>query len=84
MVYKSVVGGLQAMEAKTLDLDKNTAHQTNSDFWDTIGSDVLGVTALPNYGAFISEETVHLLKNVQQKNLGNRLWQWTFVKILSR
>ncbi|MFQ9922484.1 MAG: hypothetical protein ACLRVU_03160 [Beduini sp.] len=34
------------MEAKTLDLDKNTAHQTNGDFWDTIGSDVLGVTAL--------------------------------------
>ncbi|MFQ6862186.1 MAG: class I SAM-dependent methyltransferase [Beduini sp.] len=69
MEYKSVVGGHQAMEAKTLDLDKNTAHQTNGDFWDTIGSDVLGVTALPNYGAFISEETVQLLEDVQCKKI---------------
>lgn len=50
-------------------MDKTAVHKTNSIFWDTIGNDVLGVTALPYYGAFISEEKHHLFGDVAGKKI---------------
>ncbi|TGE34758.1 class I SAM-dependent methyltransferase, partial [Desulfosporosinus fructosivorans] len=35
-------------------MDKNSVYRTNSFFWDTKGNDILGATALPFYGAFVS------------------------------
>lgn len=50
-------------------MDKEAIHQTNSLFWDTKGNEVLGATALPLYGAFVSEENHRLLGNVSGKKI---------------
>jgi ubiquinone/menaquinone biosynthesis C-methylase UbiE len=51
------------------DMDKNDVYQINRDFWSTIGNDVLGATALPFYGAFVSEEKHRLFGDVSGKRL---------------
>jgi SAM-dependent methyltransferase len=50
-------------------MDKNVIHKTNSLFWDTKGNDVLGATALPLYGAFVSEEKCRLFGDVSGKKM---------------
>jgi ubiquinone/menaquinone biosynthesis C-methylase UbiE len=50
-------------------MEKNSIHETNSLFWDTKGNEVLGATALPLYGAFVSEETCQLFGDVSGKKL---------------
>jgi len=49
----------------------NTAsiRQLNTALWDTRGSDVIGVTALPALGAFVSEENHHLFGDVTGKRV---------------
>ncbi|MBS6644653.1 MAG: class I SAM-dependent methyltransferase [Clostridiaceae bacterium] len=69
MGHKSVIGGNMGTDTSAIDLDINTAHKSNIEFWNTIGSDVLGVTALPHYGSFISEDKLHLFGDVQNKSL---------------
>lgn len=66
MSIKSVIGGTSE-ELTTLEPDIKNVHKTNTSFWDTIGSDVLGVTALPSYGAFVSEESFICWKILQIK-----------------
>lgn len=43
--------------------------RTNGLFWDTKGSDILGETALPFYGAYVSEEKCRLLGDVLGKTV---------------
>ncbi|MCL2518461.1 MAG: class I SAM-dependent methyltransferase [Oscillospiraceae bacterium] len=44
-------------------------HKINKFFWDTTGNDVLGTTALPAYGAYVSEEKWQLFGNVSGKKV---------------
>ena len=69
MSHKNIIGGNNATDATTINLDVNTAHKTNTKFWDTIGSEFLGVTALPHYGGFVSEDKLQLLGDVRNKKL---------------
>jgi len=50
-------------------MDKDSIHEINTALWDDRGSDVIGVTALPMLGAFISEENHHLFGDVSGKRI---------------
>jgi ubiquinone/menaquinone biosynthesis C-methylase UbiE len=65
----NVIGAGEVGVAVSVDMDKNSIHETNSLFWDTKGNDVLGATALPLYGAFVSEETCQLFGDVSGKKM---------------
>ncbi|AIQ47348.1 methyltransferase type 11 [Paenibacillus sp. FSL R7-0273] len=65
----NVIGGSEAGVAVTVEMDKEAIHQTNSLFWDTKGNEVLGATALPMYGAFVSEEKHQLFGEVSGKKI---------------
>lgn len=64
MSPKSIIGGKQSAGSANVNFDKDVAHKTNTAFWNTIGSDFLGATALPDYGAFLSESKLHLLGDI--------------------
>lgn len=64
----NMIGGGE-MDAISVHMDKRAIHETNSLFWDTRGNDILGATALPFYGAFISEEKCQLLGDLSGKKL---------------
>jgi len=69
-VYRTnVIGAGEVGVAVTVDMDKNVIHKTNSLFWDIKGNDVLGTTALPFYGAFVSEEKCQLFGDVSGKKM---------------
>lgn len=53
---KNIVGDKVLGQSSNVDMDVTTAHKTNTEFWDTIGSDFLGVTALPNWGGCLQDE----------------------------
>lgn len=65
----NIIGAGETGLAITVDMDKDTIHKTNSFFWDTKGNEVLGTTALPMYGAFVSEEKCQLFGDVSGKKL---------------
>jgi len=50
-------------------MSKNSIHDINTALWDERGSDVIGVTALPTLGAYISEENHHLFGDVTGKKV---------------
>lgn len=64
----SMVGGRE-VDTVSVNMEKDLVYETNTLYWDTIGSDVIGVTALPLYGAFISEEKHKLFGNISGKKL---------------
>ncbi|QAA30469.1 helix-turn-helix domain-containing protein [Clostridium manihotivorum] len=65
----NIIGAGEVSYAISVDMDKNNIHKINSSFWDTKGNEVIGTTALPKYGAFISEEKCHLFGDVSGKKL---------------
>lgn len=65
----NVIGAGEVGVAISVDMDTKVVHQTNSLFWDTKGNDVLGTTALPFYGAFVSEEKCQLFGDVTGKKV---------------
>lgn len=65
----NIIGAGEVGYAISIDMDKNNIHKTNSSFWDTKGSEVIGTTALPKYGSFVSEEKLHLFGDVSGKKL---------------
>lgn len=74
MVKKSVnrtniIGAREVGSAISVGMDKNSVHKTNSFFWDTKGNAILGTTALPLYGAFVSEEKCQLFGDVSGKKM---------------
>lgn len=64
----NMIGGGE-VEAISVDVDQHNVHKTNTIFWDTIGNDVLGATALPLYGAFVSEDKCQLFGDVSGKRM---------------
>lgn len=52
---KNIVGGKVLGQAVHVDMNVSNAHKTNTEFWDTIGSALLGVTALPRWGGFLPD-----------------------------
>jgi SAM-dependent methyltransferase len=50
-------------------MDTNFIHRTNRSLWDTNGNDIIGTTALPFYGAFVSEENCRLFGDVIGKKM---------------
>jgi len=69
MEKRSVIGGAEEQACTVLAMDAETVHKTNIRFWDAIGSEFLGVTALPQYGAFLTEERLRLLGDISNKKL---------------
>ncbi len=65
----NIIGAGEVGNAITIDLNKYSVHKTNSLFWNTKGNDVLGTTALPYYGAFVSEEKCRLFGDVSGKKI---------------
>ncbi len=59
----NMIGGSE-VGAVSVEMDKRSIHATNSLFWDTKGNDVLGATALPYYGAFVSEDKHQLFGDI--------------------
>lgn len=64
-----IVGGHGDRYGITVDMDQKTIHDTNEQFWSTKGNDVIGCLALPLYGAFVSEEKVELLGELNDKKV---------------
>ncbi len=59
---KNIVGGKVLGKVANIDMNVSEAHKTNIEFWNTIGSEFLGVTALPKWGGYVpSEEKLNLL-----------------------
>lgn len=65
----NIIGAGEVGYATVVDLDENNIHNVNSSFWDTKGNEVIGTTALPKYGAFVTEEKLHLFGDVYGKKL---------------
>ena len=65
----NIIGAGEVGYAISVNMDKNNIHKTNSSFWDTKGNEIIGTTALPKYGAFVSEEKCHLFGDVSGKKL---------------
>lgn len=64
----NMIGGGE-ISAISVNMDKEIIHETNTAFWDTKGNDVIGATALPFYGAFVSEEKCQLFGDVLGKKV---------------
>jgi len=65
----NIIGAGEVGVAISVEMDKDNIHKTNSSFWDTKGNEVIGTTALPMYGAFVSEEKCHLFDDVSGKKV---------------
>lgn len=65
----NIIGAGETSYAIEAEPDKDAVHKTNTSFWDTKGSDLLGTTSLPKYGAFVSEETCCLFGDVGGKSV---------------
>lgn len=68
-IKKNIVGGKTWGAAKTIALNARATHKTNTAFWDTVGNDILGVAALPSYGGYITEDTLHLFGELTNKTV---------------
>lgn len=52
----SIIGGGEPAYASLIALDEEKIKALNEMFWSNFGNDVVGTTALPKYGAFVSED----------------------------
>lgn len=70
VMKKNIVGAEVLGQAVNIEMTAKVAHKTNTEFWDTIGSEVLGVTALPSWGGFLpSEDRLKLLGDMSGKSV---------------
>jgi AraC-like DNA-binding protein/SAM-dependent methyltransferase len=65
----NIIGSGEVGYAISVDMDKTTIHKTNELFWNMKGNDVIGTTALPLYGAYVSEENCKLFGDVKGKKV---------------
>jgi ubiquinone/menaquinone biosynthesis C-methylase UbiE len=65
----SMVGSHKVDVSLADGMSTDDVYQMNNTFWSTVGSDVLGATALPKYGAFVSEEKHRLFGDVSGKRM---------------
>lgn len=67
---KNIVGGKVLGNAVNVNTNVSEIHKTNTEFWDTIGNELLGATALPNWGGYLpSEDKLNLLGNLSGKRV---------------
>lgn len=67
---KNIVGGKVLGQVANVDMNVGEAHKNNIEFWDTIGSEFLGVTTLPKWGNYLpSEEKLNLLGDLSDKSV---------------
>lgn len=66
---KTIMGSRNSEYAIYKEMDVDEIHQTNQVFWDTVGTELVGGTALPNYGAFITEERCNFFQEVKNKKV---------------
>lgn len=67
---KNIVGGEVLGQSENVDKNPDIAHETNTEFWDTIGSEFLGSTSLPSWGGFLpSEDKLNLLGDLSGKRV---------------
>lgn len=70
LMKKNIVGGEILGESKSVDKNSDIVHKTNTEFWDTIGSGILGTTALPSWGSFLPPENkLNLLGDLTGKSV---------------
>lgn len=65
----NIIGAGEVGCAITVDMDRDAIHKTNKVLWDTKGNELIGATALPFYGGFISEENRRLFGDVSGKRI---------------
>lgn len=69
-IKKNIVGERVLGKVANIDMNVSKVHKTNTEFWNTIGSDFLGVTSLPMWGGFLpSEEKLNLLGDLSDKRV---------------
>ena len=68
-IKTNIVGGKALGEVQKVQLNANSVHKTNRDFWGTTGSEALGVTALPSYGGYMTEKKLNLLGDLSGKRV---------------
>ena len=67
---RNIVGGKVLGNAVNVDKNVSEIHKTNIEFWDTIGNEFLGATALPSWGGYLpSEDKLNLLGNLSDKRV---------------
>jgi len=67
---KNIVGGKVVGTVSNIELDVDETHKTNTEFWDSIGSEFLGVTALPCWGGYLpTEDKLNALGNLTGKSV---------------
>ena len=67
---KNIVGSEDLGQSANVEMNVNDVHETNTEFWDTVGGDVIGVTALPSWGGFLpSEDKLKLLGDLSDKRV---------------
>ncbi len=66
---KHFLGAKERGYAIAIDLEPEVIHKTNEYFWDSVGTELVGGTALPKYGAYVTEETCGFFKEVSGKKV---------------
>lgn len=67
---KNIVGGKVLGYANNVEMNVYEAHKINTEFWSTIGSELLGTIALPSWGSYFpSENRLHLLGDLSDKRV---------------
>lgn len=65
----NIIGGGEVGYAISMDMDKKIVHKNNEAFWSSKGNVLVGTTALPHYGGFISEENCQLFDEIEGKKV---------------
>ncbi len=67
---QNIVGGKVLGQVANTDMNVDRVHKTNTEFWSTVGSEVLGATSLPKWGAYLpTEDKLNLLGDLSGKSV---------------
>lgn len=64
-----IIGSREISVSSKINFDRENIHNTNIQFWNKNGSDILGETALPHYGAFITDKDYKLFEHTVNKKV---------------
>jgi AraC-like DNA-binding protein/SAM-dependent methyltransferase len=65
----NIMGAGEVGYAVSVEMNQAAVHQTNELFWSVKGNEVVGTTALPHYGAYVSEEKCRLFPDLSGKKV---------------
>lgn len=66
---KRIMGSRNGIYAVSIEDEPKAIHHQNDVFWSERGTESIGVTALPKYGAFLSEETCQFFNDIAGKKV---------------